>query len=322
MASSEFDIIRRYFARFSKQRDWLAVGIGDDAAVINPAAGHQLLVSIDTLNAGIHFPPDTSASDIGYKSLAVNISDIASMGGEPKWFTLSLSLPTADEQWLSGFCAGLSKLVDEYDLTLVGGDTTRGPLSITIQIAGEIPDGLAISRSGAKPGDDIFVTGYLGSAATGLLVKQNKISLDTVSAEEFLHALNRPVPRVSTGKSLRELAHACIDISDGLAADLGHIVAASHAGAEIELNSIPVSPNLLQQDFPAEQLQQLTLFGGDDYELCFTAAVDDRNRIENLAQVEQVPITRIGKIIAETGLFYHLDGERLVLPARGYDHFQ
>lgn len=321
MAGSEFEIIRRYFSPFGTKRDWLAVGIGDDAAVITPPADRQLLVSIDTLNAGIHFPQHTLPIDIGYKALAVNLSDIASMGGEPQWFTLAISLPSSDDNWLTAFCDGIAQLVDKYDLTLIGGDTTRGPLSITIQIAGHVPTGQALLRSGATVGDDIYVTGQLGDAATGLLVSAGKLQTDTDSQKAFLHALNRPSPRVATGLGLRNIANACIDISDGLAADLGHILDASHVGAEIVNDAIPISGNLRQLNLSDEQLQQRVLFGGDDYELCFTASTDYRSEIEQLSVSLQLPITRIGSIIKEPGLFYLQHGKFQPLPIKGYDHF-
>ncbi len=321
MAGSEFEIIRRYFARFGARRDWLAVGIGDDAAVISPPTGLQQLIAIDTLNAGIHFPLTTSATDIGYKALAVNISDIASMGGEPQWFTLAISLPSEDDAWLADFCAGMSQLVEQYQLTLIGGDTTHGPLSVTIQITGHVPVGKAILRSGAKADDDIYVTGHLGNAAAGLLVTENKLQTNVESQAEFLRSLNRPVPRVAVGQQLREIASACIDISDGLAADLGHILTASHAGAEVNLNAIPVSKNLRQQTLSKEQMQQLTLFGGDDYELCFTANITMREHIARVSELENIPITRIGRITSEPGLIAIEDDTKISLPYKGYDHF-
>ena len=321
MASSEFDIIRLYFNQFSKQRDWLVAGIGDDAAVINPPVGQQQLIAVDTLNAGIHFPIETSAADIGYKALAVNISDIAAMGGEPVWFTLSLSLPAANEEWLASFCDGMAALIDQYQLTLIGGDTTHGPLSVTIQIAGHVPTGQALLRSGSKPGDDIYVTGYLGNAAAGLLALRGELSVDAASQIEFINALNRPVPRVAMGRDLRVLANACIDISDGLAADLGHILEMSRVGAVINFDDIPVSKNLRKLQLTAQQLQQLVLCSGDNYELCFTASADKRARIEKLASRVGLPITRIGVITAESG-FYHLDaGMKISVPLTGYDHF-
>ena len=322
MSTSEFELIRHYFTDLGKQRQWLSVGIGDDAAVITPEAGQQLLISVDTLNVGIHFPQQSSAYDIGYKALAVNLSDIAAMGGEPQWFTLAVSLPNADEAWLKLFCQGLAELVEQYQLCLVGGDTTRGPLSMTIQIAGKIPVGQALTRSGAQVGDDIYVTGFLGDAAAGLLVCQNKLKTDDVDSHYFLEKLNKPLPRVMLGKGLRGLANACIDVSDGLAADLGHILEASQVGAELIMPDLPVSANLGRMGLSSDQLQRLILFGGDDYELCFTAPVDSRESIQHLAKSNILPVTRIGKIIAEHGLFLIENQHRQSLPAKGFDHFQ
>lgn len=322
MSTSEFELIRHYFAQLGKQRQWLSVGIGDDAAVITPEAGQQLLISVDTLNVGVHFPEQSSAYDIGYKALAVNLSDIAAMGGDPQWFTLAVSLPSADEAWLKLFCQGLAELVEQYQLCLVGGDTTRGPLSMTIQIAGKIPIGQALTRSGAQIGDDIYVTGFLGDAATGLLTCQNKLQADETDSHYFLEKLNKPLPRVMFGKGLRGLANACIDVSDGLAADLGHVIEASHVGAELMMADLPVSPNLRRMELSPTQLQELTLFGGDDYELCFTAATESHEAILHLAELNALPLTRIGKIIQEQGLFVIENEQRQTLPAKGFDHFK
>ena len=322
MATSEFELIRHYFTQLGKQREWLSVGIGDDAAVMTPPAGQQLLISIDTLNAGIHFPATCAADDVGYKALAVNLSDIAAMGGEPQWFTLALSLPSADESWLSLFCQGLAELVEQYQLCLVGGDTTRGPLSITIQIAGSIPPGQALTRAGAQVGDDIYVTGTLGDAAAGLMSGKNELHATDADRRFFLHRLNRPVPRVAMGMGLRGLAHACIDISDGLAADLGHILQASEVGAELHMAMLPVSDSLQAQKLTDARLQELLLFGGDDYELCFTASPEQRAAIRQLAQADGVRISQIGTVIAQPGLFALDNEQRARLPVKGFDHFQ
>ena len=322
MATSEFELIHHYFSQLGKQRQWLSVGIGDDAAVITPPTGQQLLISVDTLNMGVHFPTQSSAQDIGYKALAVNLSDIAAMGGEPQWFTLALSLPSADEEWLNLFCQGLSELVERYQLCLVGGDTTRGPLSITIQIAGHIPTGQALIRAGARAGDDIYVTGTLGDAAAGLLVCQDALQVDETASRFFLNRLNRPVPRVAIGMGLRGLASACIDVSDGLAADLGHIIEDSGVGAELRMETLPVSDHLAALGLSDARLQELILFGGDDYELCFTASPQARAKIQQLAQSCAVPITRIGMAIEQHGLYAMEHEQRATLPAKGFDHFK
>ncbi len=322
MATSEFDIIRRYFSRVGKKQNWLSVGIGDDAAVITPDPDSQLLISVDTLNAGVHFPEHSSASDVGYKALAVNLSDIAAMGGEPKWFTLALSLPSADEDWLTAFCQGLSVLVEQYQLCLVGGDTTRGSLSITIQIAGVIPQHQALSREGAMLNDDVYVSGQLGDAAVGLMICQQALKVNEQAVPIFMDRLNRPQPRVELGMALRQLANACIDISDGLAADLGHILEASGVGAEIYPDRIPVSAEFAKLELDAQKKQDCMLYGGDDYELCFTAAPDKRDTILDLAARVGINVTRIGQIINEDGLFAVEKDQRGMLPEKGYDHFQ
>ena len=322
MATSEFELIHRYFTRLGKQGPWLSIGIGDDAAVITPQAGQQLLISIDTLNAGIHFPEQTSPADIGYKALAVNLSDIAAMGGEPQWFTLSISLPSADEVWLEQFCQGMTELVEQYRLCLVGGDTTRGPLSVTIQIAGNIPTQQALTRAGAQVGDDIYVTGTLGDAAAGLMICQDQLQGDAQANAYFVNKLHRPVPRITIGQGLRGLANACIDVSDGLAADLGHIIEDSGVGAVLSLDSLPLSNHLRSLDLPERQRQRLILFAGDDYELCFTAKAKHRAAIQQLAATCDVPITLIGSVIEEPGLFSIEKGRRTRLQSIGYNHFQ
>ncbi|VAW95076.1 Thiamine-monophosphate kinase [hydrothermal vent metagenome] len=322
MSESEFDIIRKYFTEIGKASDWLVMGIGDDAAIIAPSSEHQLLISIDTLNLGVHFPGQCAAIDIGYKALAVNLSDIAAMGGEPKWFTLSLSLPSIDHNWLKDFCLGLSQLASKHNLKLVGGDTTRGPLSITIQIAGETPAKEVIKRDGAKVGDSIYVTGTLGDAAAGLaLCAQNE---DRNSYREALvDKLNKPIPRIAVGMALRSLATACIDISDGLAGDLGHILEDSGVGAELEQDAIPFSDELLEYAEKNEltSFLELSLYGGDDYELCFTAAEKSHEAIEKVGIEEDCKITRIGKIISDNGLYLVEDNDTTEINITGFDHF-
>jgi thiamine-monophosphate kinase len=320
MALGEFDIIREFFARQRVNTDLIPVGVGDDAAVINTRPDEQLLISIDTLNLGVHFPQQTSAYDIGYKALAVNLSDIAAMGGEPKWFTLALSLPQVDQDWLSEFTRGLASLANQYQLSLVGGDTTKGPLSITIQIAGTVPQGKSLTRSGAQVGDDIYVTGTLGDAAGALRLYDTLPALQK-TGQHLLLRLNQPVPRIEIGMGLRELATACIDVSDGLAADLGHILEASGTGADLDFKQLPVSEALAHAGLSDEQLHDCVLYGGDDYELCFTAAPQQRAVIAALSQRTACPITRIGKIIAESGLFLQDDAGHTPAVMKGYDHF-
>ena len=321
MALSEFDIIKEFFARQQINTDLVPVGIGDDAAVINTSGNEQLLISVDTLNIGVHFPQQTSAFDIGYKALAVNLSDIAAMGGQPKWFTLAMSLPEANRHWLEAFTEGLSSLAQQHQLSLVGGDTTRGPLSVTIQIAGTVPTGQSLQRRGARVEDNIYVTGTLGDAAAALAICQSALSADVKTSERLLQRLNQPVPRVNIGVALRGIATACIDISDGLAADLGHILEASGVGAEIKLTSLPRSKAIDALLSDEAQIQDWQLYGGDDYELCFTAPSSQHDRILALGQQENCPITHIGKIIREAGLFCLDDSQHTPVVIRGYDHF-
>jgi len=321
MPLSEFDIIKEFFARQQINTELVPVGIGDDAAVINTSANEQLLISVDTLNIGVHFPQQTSAFDIGYKALAVNLSDIAAMGGEPKWFTLAMSLPEVNRAWLEAFTEGLSSLASVNKLSLVGGDTTKGSLSITIQIAGTVPTGQSLQRRGARVDDDIYITGTLGDAAAALQICQGELSADALTAERLLQRLNQPVPRTQIGINMRGIATACIDISDGLAADLGHILEASGVGAEIELANLPRSAAMDALLVEEAKIQEWQLYGGDDYELCFTAPAAQHDAIMAIARTQQCPITRVGKIIREPGLFSHEDSELIPVVVRGYEHF-
>lgn len=321
MPLSEFAIIREFFDRYQVNTDLIPVGIGDDAAVINTTSDEQLLISVDTLNIGVHFPQQTTAYDIGYKALAVNLSDIAAMGGMPRWFTLAMSLPEANREWLAAFTEGLSVLASQYHLNLVGGDTTRGPLSITIQIAGTVPNGESLQRRGARVDDDVYVTGSLGDAAAALAICQEQLTANSRVSTRLLQRLNQPVPRVAIGIALRGIATSCIDISDGLAADLGHILEASGVGAELKLTQLPRSAAMAELGLDESQLQDWQLYGGDDYELCFTAAASQRDRIAALSRDVQCPITRVGTIIREPGLFHDDGSSQTPVMIRGYDHF-
>jgi len=321
MSESEFDIIKTYFSSIGNTKDWLITGVGDDAAILKPIPNQQQLIAIDTLNTGIHFLPETSAIDIGYKSLAVNISDIAAMAGQPLWFTLSISLPEVDHDWLKGFADGLTDIANQFGLNLIGGDTTRGPLSITIQIAGVVPEGKALTRSGAQLNDDIYVTGYLGDAAAGLkLLQQNKKIYSQVE-RQLLNRLHRPTPRVNIGLSLRGVATSCIDISDGLAADLGHILESSHLGAELEREHLPFSGSLQQSGFALERQYEFAIYGGDDYELCFTAPQSMRDILDDISKQTSCQISRIGRIIHDRGLFLVDKTEKKTISKTGFDHF-
>jgi len=318
---NEFELITRYFARQPVARPDVALGIGDDAAVLDVPPGQQLVVSTDMLVTGVHFPDNTDAVSIGHKSLAVNLSDLAAMGATPAWYTLNLSLPQTDPAWLEGFCQGMFALALNHNLALVGGDTTRGPLTIGIQIMGLVPHGQALKRAGARSGDRIYVTGLLGEAALGLRAAQGQLKLPDEYLANVLTRLNRPMPRVSAGLGLRGLASACIDISDGLAADLGHILAASAVGARIHLKRLPLSP---AYDAAFEQVGwQAALAGGDDYELCFTIPPAQETAFHIASAQFGVPCSYIGDIETEAGLrIVDEQGGLYRSGQAGFDHFR
>jgi len=312
---SEFDLIDRYFTGLDR-REGVLLGVGDDAALLaSPDGGEALVVTIDTLVSGIHFDPACDPAALGHKLLAVSLSDLAAMGAEPLWATLALTLPSADEAWLDGFSAGLVTLAQEHGVALVGGDTTRGPLTLTLQAAGRVPPEQALRRSGARPGDAIYVTGTLGDAALAL---RDPTDLADGERSRLRARLERPTPRVAAGLALRGLASAAIDISDGLAADLGHVLDASRVGATVELAVLPLSSPL--QQIVATGDWALPLAGGDDYELCFTLP---EGRTAELEQLDLgVEFTRIGTVDTEPGLrLLAPDGSPYQPAQAGYDHF-
>jgi len=315
--ASEFDLIARYFTRTVRHT---TLSIGDDAALISPTQGHELAISVDMLVAGTHFFHDTDACKLGWKSLAVNISDMAAMGANPRWATLAIALPEVDDPWLAEFSRGLFSCADAFNVDLIGGDTTRGPLTISIQIMGETPTGQAIKRSGAKADDDIWISGSVGSAALGLnhLLKKTTIPADVLPT--CLNALHSPVPRVELGLALRGVANSCIDVSDGLMADLGHILKASNLGAAIELNNIPCHAYLHERLHDA-LYQHCVLAGGDDYELVFTAAPLQRDAIIKLGKKLNLPLSLIGKTTHAPTLEVNFNHQKLNLTKRGFDHF-
>lgn len=280
---NEFTIIKNYFTAHACPRADVILGIGDDAAVTLPPSDQCLAITTDTLVAGIHFPTETAAEDIGYKSLAVNLSDLAAMGAEPAWVTLSLTLPVFHEAWLQAFSRGFFELANQHRVALIGGDLTHGPLSITVQAMGFTPPGKALTRRGAKQGDLIYVSGTLGDAGLALALLQGPDCFATLTVTEknaIRARLNRPQPRVELGLALRTYASAAIDISDGLAADLGHILEQSQVGALIHLDQIPLS-NIMQSSLSKEDAISMALTAGDDYELCFTIPPSMRSEFEN-----------------------------------------
>lgn len=313
---AEFELIAKYFTR-SAQAD---LGVGDDAALIRVRPGYQLAISADMSVAGTHFFSDIDPFAIGWKSMAVNISDMAAMGAEPRWATLSIALPQIDDAWLQGFSAGLFACADAFGVSLIGGDTTRGPLNIAINILGEVPLGQALQRNGARAGDDIWVSGVLGQAALWLQHRLGKLDLHAQDVALLATAMHAPQPRVALGQALRGVATAVLDISDGLLADLTHILEASAVGARLEWSAMP-KPLLQQSAVSDAVLQQAALAGGDDYELCFTAAPQHRDALSALAAQLALPLHRIGHITVAAGLQV-FDGEAaVVLSQKGYAHF-
>ncbi len=314
----EFDLIAVLRARCAIARDDVVLGIGDDAALLAVPLRQRLAVSTDTLVAGVHFPQDANGYAIGWKALAVNLSDLAAMGAEPAWATLALTLPQTDAAWVEDFAEGFATLARQFRVALVGGDTTQGPLSITVTIHGFVPDAVALTRSGARVGDGLYVTGTLGDAAAGLRLRE---ACSEQGHAALLARLDRPTPRVVQGLILRGCASACIDISDGLVADLAHICVASGVGAAIDADAAPASPELLAT-FDGPTRRELQLAGGDDYELCFTAAESAASALLGDLARSGCGATRIGRIIAAPGVHVHdALGRPVTVPRGGWEHF-
>jgi len=316
--SPEFDLIRRHFMR-PTQHTRLAGG--DDAALIEVSAGMELAISTDMLVAGTHFFADVEPYRLGWKTLAVNISDMAAMAAQPRWATLSLALPEVDDPWLEEFARGFYACADEFGVDLVGGDTTRGPLALNVQIMGEIPNGQALRRSGAQLGDEIWVSGRLGDAALALAAMQKRFSIREEQLETCRTSLELPQPRVALGLALRGIANSAIDISDGLLADLGHILKCSGLGAEIALPDIPRSA-LVDEYAASPTVVAMILGGGDDYELCFTAPADRHADISRVGQQIGLPLSHIGYITSGSSLLVRDRDQHLIdIKETGFDHF-
>lgn len=322
MPASEFSLIDRYFAARGPRRPDVALGIGDDCALLVPPAGEQLVVTLDTLVADVHFFAGADPEGIGHKALAVNLSDLAAMGATPAWVTLALTLPRADEDWLEQFCRGLFALADRYGVQLVGGDTTHGPVTvITLQAHGFVPPGQALRRDGAKPGDGIYVTGTPGDAGLALAAAYGKTTVGAAYHAYVRARLERPEPRITQGVALRGVASAAIDISDGLAQDLGHILERSAVGARLDVEQLPLS-SALTASLDRDDTIITALTGGDDYELCFTVPPERTAQLEALATDWDCCCTRIGVMTAEPGLrLVQADGSTFHLKRLGYDHF-
>jgi thiamine-monophosphate kinase len=316
---TEFEIIRRFFLPPTTHT---VLAGGDDAALIAVGAGMQLAVSTDALVAGRHFFADAEPYCIGYKSMAANLSDMAAMGATPRWVTLSLTLPEADERWLEQFAYGFLDLARDYEVDLIGGDTTRGPLAVCVQMLGEVTPGKALLRSGAKWGDDVWVSGTLGDAALALAHLRGDFELHAQDLGHAVKRLNEPHPRVDLGRCLVGVATSCIDISDGLLADVGHVAHASGLRAVIEWESIPLS--VVAARYRKHPLvRQAALAGGDDYELAFTAPSNRRTELIELGGRLSLPLTRVGRMDDGTGVAVSDQaGRPVTLPQQGFDHFR
>jgi thiamine-monophosphate kinase len=317
MGLGEFELIERYLSRLGARRDDVLLGVGDDAALLRPPAGLELALAADTVVEGVHFPAGLDAADLGHRVLAVNLSDMAAMGAEPAWALLTLTLPGADPDWLRGFASGLHELARRHGTALVGGDTTAGPLTATVAIAGFVPPGQALRRAGARPGDEVWVSGTPGDAAAGLAILQGALDAPGTVAEPLVQRFLRPEPRVSLGLVLRGVASACIDVSDGLAGDLGKLCQASGVAAEVDSTGLPRSEALRAATDPPGA-RRYALAGGDDYELLFTLPPGtDATALERGSGVR---LTRIGRVVAGYGV--NIDGspaERELV--HGFDHF-
>ncbi len=314
----EFELIARYFNRPARNA---VLGVGDDCALVDVANGMDLACSVDTMVAGTHFFPDVDPENLGHKALAVNLSDMAAMGAMPYWALLALTLPAVNHEWLEKFAKGFFDLASEFDVSLIGGDTTRGHLSMTVTIMGEVPAGAALKRSGARAGNDIWVSGTVGDAALAVAHRHGRLVLEADDYHEAVMRLYEPTPRVKLGQALRGLATSAIDISDGLLADLGHICKLSKVAATVELESIPVS-SIGAKHLGSKEGLSAIVAGGDDYELCFTAPTNARESIEELTDVLGVNLTRIGQVGSGSGVKLLDESGRAVAPdARGFDHF-
>lgn len=318
----EFDLIARYFTRPVRRNP---LGVGDDCALLQPAPGMQLAVSTDLLVEGRHFLPTVDPRSLGHKSLAVNLSDLAACAAQPLAFTLALALPRVDEAWLAAFSAGLFALADAHDCELVGGDTTAGPLTIGITVFGEVPAGQALLRSGARAGEDLWVSGTLGDARLALEALRGTIALPPDVLAAARDRLDRPTPRVELGLALRGIASSAIDISDGLLGDVAHVLERSGVGATVDAECAPQLLAALRSgvDLPLARVQECVFAGGDDYELAFTAAPARSAEVLAAAQQAGVPVTRIGTITAEPGLRVRdAQGRTLAQEFAGFDHFR
>lgn len=316
----EFQLIESFFIGRAQSRKDVALGIGDDCAIVEPAANKSVVISCDTLVENVHFFADMPAKDLGYKSLAVNLSDLAAMGAEPAWMTLALTLPEVDENWLADYSEGLFEIAEYYGVALIGGDTTRGPRSITITINGQVPKHAGLTRSGARNGDWIYATGTLGDSALGLDLLRGKADCNEDDRNYLINRHYRPTPRVLAGQALRTLASSAIDISDGLVSDIQHVLKASNIGATINVDKLPLSPQL-KANVSAEMALSYALTGGEDYELLFTVSEAQKGALEIALAETGVKFTKIGQICTGGKLKLLLDKQPFEPINLGFEHF-
>jgi thiamine-monophosphate kinase len=320
MALSESELIARYFRNCGAQRRDVALGVGDDAALLECPPGAQLVATTDTLVAGVHFPLSVPAAAVGHRALAVNLSDVAAMGARPAWALLALTLPAAEEPWLTEFAAGFASLARAHDVALVGGDTTRGPLTVTVQLLGHVPHGRALTRAGGRPGDLLYVSGSPGDAGAGLAIEQGRLAAPPEAAAYLRERFLLPTPRVALGERLRDYARACIDVSDGLLGDAGKLAAASGVGLEISFEELPVSPALIEA-LGGDAARELALTAGDDYELVFAVEPARAVELERALPRAQWNYRQIGVLRAGSGARVTRDGTVMEFSHSGYQHF-
>lgn len=315
---NEFELINSYF-NLSHVRGDVILGQGDDCAVLSTTPQTQIAVTTDTMVSGIHFDHHVPPRALGHKLVAVNLSDLASMGAEPAWLSLAITLPEVDKEWLQAFSEGMNELASYYHCQLIGGDTTRGPLTLTLTAQGLLPEGQRLTRQGAQAGDWIFVSGSLGDAAAALGGQRGDLSLSAHTQSTFNERLFYPTPRIALGQALRTMATSCIDISDGLAADLSHVLKRSEVGARLFLDQLPMSEAM--QTLSLSEQRHYALHGGDDYELCFTVPEEVRGSLETNLAYSGVPLTCVGQIDKQQGLRFFDDGEDVPASSLGYRHF-
>ena len=316
----EFELIKHFFTKQAVKRKDVELGIGDDCAVLAPIENQNIVVTTDTLVAGVHFPHQTDAKAIGHKAVAVNLSDIAAMGAKPSWLSLAITLPEVNELWIKDFCAGVFELCDFYNVELIGGDTTQGPLSITITAQGITPQDSYLKRSGAKAGDWLYVTGELGDAALALQHITGKVDIEAQAFKVIRTKLDYPKPRVLAGQMLREYASSAIDLSDGLVADLGHLCQASNVGANLVLDALPLS-TIMRDSLLQDDAIKLALSGGDDYELLFTVSEDNKVGMETAMSHAGTPVSCIGQLNASHTITTTLNNKPISINTEGFEHF-